>query len=316
MRPETAGIREVMMLQRLIRATLCTCLFVLFSAGTAFAAAHTVAPGESLFKIAQRYGVSTADLIAANGLGNRTEIHPGQTLTIPGKNTYTVRPGDSLFKVAQRFGVTVQALRTANGLGNLTTIYPGQVLNIPIASGTYVVRPGDSLFKIASRYGTDYRELMRLNGLAKAEIYPGQTLRVPAGGFPAAVARSRWSVSSRDFDLLARLITSEADCQPFLVKVAVGAVVLNRVKSHLFPNTIADVIYDRSNGKYQFEPVLNGFINRPATPESVRAAQAALDGHDPSWGALFFFEPWVTNRFLHALPVARDLGAFRFCYAR
>lgn len=256
------------MQKRLILAALCTFIMVLFSAGTAFAATHTVQAGESLFKIAQRYGVSTADLIAANGLGNRTEIRPGQTLAIPGRNTYTVRPGDSLFKIARR-------------------------------------------------NGTDYRALMRLNGLTKAEIHPGQVLRVPAaGGAQAGAAPSRWSVSARDFDLLARLITSEADCQPFLVKVAVGAVVLNRVKSHLFPNTIASVIYDRSYGKYQFEPVLNGFINRPATPESVRAAQAALNGEGPSWGSLFFFEPWVTNRFLHTLPMARDLGAFRFAYAR
>lgn len=264
--PESAGITEVIMLLRLIRAALCACLFVLLSAGTAFAATHTVAPGESLFKIAQRYGVSTPALIAANGLGNRTEIYPGQALTIPG------------------------------------------------GADTYVVRPGDSLFKIAARHGISYRDLMRLNGLTKTEIHPGQNLKLPAG-VPAA-APSRWSVSSRDVNLLARLITSEADCQPFLVKVAVGAVVLNRVKSHLFPNTIPGVVYDRSHGKYQFEPVLNGFINRPATPESLRAAQSALDGQDPSWGALFFFEPWVTNRFLHSLPVARDLGAFRFCYAR
>ncbi|MBE0466453.1 MAG: LysM peptidoglycan-binding domain-containing protein [Candidatus Desulforudis sp.] len=227
--------------------------------------------------------------------------------------TYTVQPGDSLFKIAQRFGISTQELQSANGLGNRTVIVPGQQLNIP-GSPTHVVRSGESLFKIAARYGISTQDLMRANALMRTEIYPGQVLRIPVGA--PDPAPSRWSVSRSDFDLLARIITAEADCQPFLVKVAVGAVVLNRVKSHLFPNSIAGVVYDRAGGRYQFEPVLNGWINRAATPESVRAAQAALEGQDPSWGALFFFEPWVTNRFLHNLPVARDLGAFRFTYAR
>lgn len=300
---------------RVFRTMLCACVLLLFSGTAAFAATYTVQPGDSLFKIAQRFGISTQELQSANGLGNRTVIMPGQQLNIPGSATHVVRSGESLFKIATQYGLSYRDLMQANGLTR-SEIRPGQVLIIPGAAGadrTYTVRTGDSLFKIAARYGISTQDLMRANALLRTEIYPGQVLRIPVGA--PDPAPSRWSVSRSDFDLLARIITAEADCQPFLVKVAVGAVVLNRVKSRLFPNSIAVVIYDRTGGWYQFEPVLNGWINRAATPESVRAAQAALEGQDPSWGALFFFEPWVTNRFLHNLPVARDLGAFRFAYA-
>lgn len=228
--------------------------------------------------------------------------------------TYTVVPGDSLYKIGQRFGVSVQEIQSANGLGNRTSIQPGQKLSIP-SNSVYTVKGGDSLFKIARNYGITVNDIMRANGLAGSMIIPGQQLRIPSRTAPVTTSRGM-SVSARDFDALARLITAEADNQIHEVKVAVGAVVLNRVCSPLFPNTIYDVVYDRTGGKVQFEPVLNGWINRPASPASIRAAQDALNGWDPSWGATFFFEPWVTNKFLHSLPVARKLGAFIFAYAR
>ncbi|MBO8128369.1 MAG: LysM peptidoglycan-binding domain-containing protein [Peptococcaceae bacterium] len=232
-------------------------------------------------------------------------------VTIVFAASYTVVPGDTLYTIGQRFGVSVQEIKAASGYWS-NTIYPGQKLVIPDNyRNTYRVKPGDTLFKIATRYGIDYRDIMRANNLRSSLIYPGQKLLIPSRNSSV----SRGLISSRDFDLLARLITAEADDQPFEVKVAVGAVILNRVKSALFPNTIAGVIYDRSYGHYQFEPVLNGWINRPASYEALQAARVALSGWDPSWGALYFFEPWVTNRFLHSLPVARDLGAFRFAYA-
>lgn len=174
-------------------------------------------------------------------------------------------------------------------------------------AASYTVRPSDSLFTIGQRYGVSYTDLMQVNGLRDSEIYPGQVLTIPGDN-------TLGPVSDRDFDALARIITAEADNQAFEVKVAVGAVILNRVRSAIFPNTIYNVIYDDAGGYIQFEPVLNGWINRPASGEATRAAHTALDGEDPSWGALYFFEPWVTNRFLLSLPVARDLGAFRFAY--
>ena len=90
--------------------------------------------------------------------------------------------------------------------------------------------------------------------------------------------------------MLARLITAEAQGEPYNAQVAVGAVVVNRVKHDLFPNSISAVINQRTNGNYEFTPVLNGNINRPASESAVKAAREALSGNDPTNNALFFYD--------------------------
>jgi len=117
-----------------------------------------------------------------------------------------------------------------------------------------------------------------------------------------------------DLDLLARLITAEADNQPYVAKVAVGAVVVNRVKDSRFPNTISGVIYDKSYGYYQFTPVMNGMINKPASQEALRAAYDALNGVDPTNGALYFFDNTATNKWLWSKPIALRSGIMVFAY--
>ncbi|MFZ5898707.1 MAG: LysM peptidoglycan-binding domain-containing protein [Bacillota bacterium] len=224
--------------------------------------------------------------------------------------THTVSSGESLYSISRLYGTTVTEIKSLNGLrGNI--IHPGQKLEVPDRSIRYVVRRGDNLTTIGRKFGLTPTALMRANGLKTTVLYPGQVLTIPTA-VPNNVASRGFNVSRADLDLLARLITAEADDQPYLVKVAVGAVVLNRVASPKFPNTIAGVIYDWSHGKVQFEPVLNGWINRPASPEAIRAARDALNGWDPTGGALYFFEPWVKNRFLHSLPLKLVMGAFHF----
>ncbi|MDI6907197.1 MAG: LysM peptidoglycan-binding domain-containing protein [Thermoanaerobacterales bacterium] len=226
--------------------------------------------------------------------------------------TYTARPGDSLYLISQRFGTTVATVRSLNGLWTSDYIYAGQRLTVPDPTGTrYTVRPGDSFYLIGRKFGLPAATIMQANGIWSWTIYPGQVLYIPVAAAP--VSRGWSTGGSRDLELLARLITAEADDQPYLVKVAVGAVVLNRVRSQLFPNSIPGVIYDTAYGHFQFEPVLNGWINRPPSPDAVRAARDALAGWDPTGGALYFFEPWVGNRYLHSLPVALRMGAFVFC---
>ncbi len=99
--------------------------------------------------------------------------------------------------------------------------------------------------------------------------------------------------------LLSRLIQGEAGAEPFLGKVAVGAVLLNRMRSSSFPNTLAGVIFQ----PLAFESVANGVIWwRPPSLESIRAAAAALGGWDPTYGALYFWNPakpvspWIWTR--------------------
>ncbi|MEW6423327.1 MAG: LysM peptidoglycan-binding domain-containing protein [Bacillota bacterium] len=243
---------------------------------------------------------------------------------------HTVSSGESLYLISQWYGSSVDAIKNVNGLtGDL--IYPGQKLYIPPSQSngnftSYTVRPGDTLYLLGRTFGVDYAEIMLANGLRSTLIYPGQTLVIPVPGTVSGgtgsgqagrggVMVGRVPYVRSDFDLLARLITAEADSESFLTKVAVGAVVLNRVLSPLFPDSIPEVIYQVDEvGAYQFEPVLNGWINVSPSEEARRAAQAALNGADPTGGALFFFESWVPNKFLQSRPVSMVLDSFTFTY--
>ncbi|MFZ5592235.1 MAG: spore cortex-lytic enzyme [Bacillota bacterium] len=135
-------------------------------------------------------------------------------------------------------------------------------------------------------------------------------------GFPTTVSASRPGISRGITDrdqvtLLARIIEGEAADEPYLGKVAVGAVILNRVQSPAFPNTLAGVIYQ----PLAFESVANGQAYRPLSEESLRAAQQALSGFDPTGGALYFWNPakrvssWIWSR-----PILTQIG--RHVFAR
>ena len=111
-------------------------------------------------------------------------------------------------------------------------------------------------------------------------------------------------------ELLARLINAEARGESYTGQVAVGAVVLNRVRSSKFPNTIAGVIYQSG----AFDAVSDGQIN--LTPDSTarKAAQDALNGWDPSYGAIYYFNPsTATNKWIWSRPMTVTIGSHRFC---
>ena len=181
---------------------------------------HVVQRGETLFRIATRYGLSVNALMAANGIGNPNTIYAGQVLTIPGSSgttppaapdrpaattggTYIVQPGDTLFRIATRHGVTVAAMAQANSIANPSTIHVGQTLTIPAggssapaddgdssppvttppssSGGTHVVQRGETLFRIATNNGITVEALRAANGLTGNTIYVGQTLTIPGG---------------------------------------------------------------------------------------------------------------------------------------
>jgi spore germination cell wall hydrolase CwlJ-like protein len=120
------------------------------------------------------------------------------------------------------------------------------------------------------------------------------------------------SYSAEELDLLARLIHAEAQGEPYEAKVAVGAVVLNRIG--VFANSITEVIYQNIDGYYQFTPVENGWINKPAGEESIKAAKEALSGIDPTNGALFYYDNQTTNQWILAKPVSVRFGNMIYAY--
>ena len=112
--------------------------------------------------------------------------------------------------------------------------------------------------------------------------------------------------------LLARLINGEARGEPYEGQVAVGAVILNRVKSSQFPNTIAGVIYEKG----AFTAVSDGQINVPIKEGStvLKAARDAMNGWDPTGGAIYYFNPsTATNKWIWSRPLIKTIGKHRFC---
>lgn len=115
-----------------------------------------------------------------------------------------------------------------------------------------------------------------------------------------------------DVQLLARAINGEARGEPYEGQVAVGAVILNRVKDSKFPNTIAGVVYQSG----AFTAVSDGQINVPIDESStvVKAARDALNGWDPTDGAIYYFNPdTATNDWIWSRPYIKTIGKHRFC---
>lgn len=113
-----------------------------------------------------------------------------------------------------------------------------------------------------------------------------------------------------DLYLLARLISAEARGEPYEGQVAVGAVVLNRVDHPSFPNTISGVIYQPG----AFSCLDDGQFDEPIAESAYRAARDALAGSDPSYGAIYYFNPvTATSKWIWSRPLIVQIGRHRFC---
>lgn len=118
------------------------------------------------------------------------------------------------------------------------------------------------------------------------------------------------SFSSSDIDLLARVISAESRGEPYAGQVAVGAVILNRMEHPSFPNTLSGVIYQPG----AFSCLYDGGINAPVAESAYRAARDAINGQDPSGGAIYYYNPAKsTNQWIFSRPVITVIGQHRFC---
>jgi membrane-bound lytic murein transglycosylase D len=167
-------------------------------------AEYRVQRGDTLGRIAARFGVRTKDLMTTNGLRSANRIYVGQKLEIPGSarrvasvsspgptasagGTYRVRAGDTLGRIAKRHGVSESALATHNEIRDVSLVKIGQTLRIPgsngagkASGGVYKVQRGDTLDSIARRHGTTAKSLAALNGLRnRHRIKAGQRLVLP-----------------------------------------------------------------------------------------------------------------------------------------
>lgn len=149
----------------------------------------------------------------------------------------------------------------------------------------------------------------RKNGLAEDGIAGTQTLKA-MGIMNSSSTSMSTSASSSDINLLARAVYGEARGEIYEGQVAIAAVVLNRVKSSSFPNTIAGVIYQSG----AFTAVSDGQINLTPNETAKKAARDALNGWDPTYGSIYYFNPnTATNAWIWSRPHVITIGKHRFC---
>ena len=166
-------------------------------------------------------------------------------------------------------------------------------------------------------YGSKTKQAVMLfqkrNGLVVDGIVGDKTLKamgISASQLSGANSGSNSSssvngFSSSDVQLLARLIHAEARGEPYTGQVAVGAVVLNRVRSSSFPNTISGVIYQ----PYAFTCVNDGQINLSPNSTSLKAAKDAMNGWDPTYGCIYYYNPKIaTSDWIFTRPTVTTIG--------
>ncbi len=156
---------------------------------------------------------------------------------------------------------------------------------------------------------TAVKKFQQKNGLTVDGIAGTKTLNA-MGITSNSSSSGSSSNNSSNVNLLARLIYGEARGETYTGQVAVGAVVLNRVKSSKFPNSVSSVIYQSG----AFDAVSDGQINMNPDSTARKAAQDAMNGWDPSYGAIYYFNPsTATNKWIWSRPMTVTIGKHRFC---
>ena len=157
------------------------------------------------------------------------------------------------------------------------------------------------------------RAFQQKNGLTvdgKAGAQTQAAMGLSAGGGNSSNSGGSGGASSSQVDLLARLISAEARGEPYSGQVAVGAVVLNRIKHPSVPNPRSGVSYQ--SGAFNF--ITEGQFNQPVAESAYRAARDALNGVDPSGGAIYYFNPsTATSSWIWSRPLITVIGKHRFC---
>lgn len=170
----------------------------------------------------------------------------------------------------------------------------------------YFQGPVDGIY--GAKTATAVKKFQQKNGLSADGIAGTATQR--ALGMSSENESGASANQNGTVELLARVISAEARGEPYSGQVAVGSVILNRVGHPSFPNTIAGVVYQPG----AFSCMDDGQIDQPVSDSSVRAAREAMNGADPSSGAIYYFNPsTATSSWIWSRPLIKVIGKHRFC---
>ena len=166
--------------------------------------------------------------------------------------------------------------------------------------------------KVDGIYGTKTKNAViafqKKNGLNPDGIAGKKTLT--ALGIKETNSNQNISSNNSDYELLARLISAEARGESYMGQVAVGAVVLNRIEHPSFPDTLSGVVYQKG----AFSCLDDGQFYEPVADSAYKAAQDALNGLDPSGGAIYYYNPEKsTNKWILSRKIITTIGKHRFC---
>lgn len=179
------------------------------------------------------------------------------------------------------------------------------------AATVHTVSKGDTLWKISQWYGTTVNEIKRANNYWKDVIYPGQKLVItwPSTASSRGSGTYSTSFSSKDIELMAKMVYGESRGEPFEGQVAVASVILNRMRDSRFPNTVSGVIYEPG----AFTALQDGQFYLTPDATAYKAADQAIKGWDASGGALYYFNPaTATSKWIWSREIVKKIGKHYF----
>ena len=266
----------------------------------------TVQPGETLSGITRKYQTTIHRVISLNGLQNPDEIKAGQRLWV------NASEDENFFKLNHAVAAVAeikpkQESSPAKGDNPVQTVeifVNNEKENVSVAE--------DVTGQDQQNYTILFQPITSVPVQVSEETPTVKSAEVSSQGTvgnSAALSRGQGTFTKEDVELLARVIHAEARGEDFEGQVAVGAVVLNRLEDSRFPKTIHSVIYQQG----AFTAVLDKQIHLTPDEAAYRAAEAALEGKDPTGGAIYYYNPkTATDRWIKSRPVIKTIGNHTF----
>jgi N-acetylmuramoyl-L-alanine amidase len=279
---------------------------------------YVIQQGDTLSEIAEDFALSVKELKDFNNIKSGSSIRMGDELLIPQtnneENEESISKKDSNIELFSNLKTKKDELSFSINTHYAARINPSRQLpdidDIPKDKIIdYYVGPGDTLYDLARDFSTSIGVILALNNKENSYLRSGEKIRLPVHNLTSHQILNH-RISKQELNLLARAVYGEARGEPYMGQVAVAAVIINRVLSRRFPNTFAQVIYQQG----QFSAVSDGQINLTPNQRAYSAARDALNGSDPTNGALYFYNPRTATRtaFFQGRRVITKIGEHVF----